>query len=403
MTPTPPTDTRHIGAFRRYQFLSFMMLGIVNALLVPFMQSRGMGKAQLGGIQAFTWLAAAFAPFLWGMASDSARDRRTPLLVAVLGAAIAFSTFYLCNTFVAFAAVMLLFAAFFRGITPMGIALTFAWAEPRGVDYSRIRLFGAAGYVVALVLLYVPLRGRTDLWPIFPAFLVFAVAAITGLYTLPPMKGSGRRRFDPGALRLLAQRDFLVCLLCVFVAQAAFASHYAFFSPYLRETVGVRLEYITFFWAFGSVLEIVMYLFTGRLLARFGTKWLLVLGMGGIAVRLGVYAAFPNVPAVFLIQGLHALSFAAVHAGTVTFVNYSAPEKWRSSAQTLWEGITFGFGSAAGSLAGGFLSYRWEYRRMFAVMSAVAACALITFAIFGRAARLTREEPKPEFPDPADE
>ena len=396
----------YTSAFRRYQFLAFMMMGVVNPLLTPYMQSRGMTKAEIGGIQAFTWLAAAMAPFLWGMASDSARDRRTPILVAILGATISFGAFWFCNTFVAFAATMLLFAAFFRGIVPMSTALTFAWAEPRRVDYSRIRLFGAAGYVVALLLLYVPLRGRTDLSPIFICFAAFGLAAVVGLGSLPKLGSTGRRRFDPGALTLFARRDFLICLICTFFAQAAFASHYAFFSPYLTGMLGVRPQYITLFWAFGSVFEVLMYLATGPLLRRFGTKWLLVLGMFGIAIRLGVYAAFPNIPAVFLVQGLHALTFAAVHASTVTFVNYAAPEKWRSSAQTLWEGITIGLGSAAGSLAGGYLAQVWDYRVLFAVMAAVAAASGVVFLIFGRAALQTRvPEPAPEAlpPDPSEE
>ncbi len=40
-----PTEKDYIWGFRRYQFLSFMMLGIVNPLLGPFFKSRGMDKA----------------------------------------------------------------------------------------------------------------------------------------------------------------------------------------------------------------------------------------------------------------------------------------------------------------------------------------------------------------------
>ncbi len=402
---TKTAERDYTNAFRRYQFLAFMMMGVVNPLLTPYMQSRGLSKAQVGGVQAFAWLAAAAAPFLWGMASDSARDRRTPLLAAILGATVSFGAFWFCGSFVAFAATMLLFAAFFRGIVPMSTALTFAWAEPRRVDYSRIRLFGAAGYVVALLILYVPLRARADLSPMFVCFAAFGLAAVVGLGAIPKLAGSGRRKFDWGALTLFTRRDFLVCLICTFFAQAAFASHYAFFSPYITDTLHVGRQYITLFWAFGSVIEVLMYLATGPLLRRFGTKWLLVIGMFGIAVRLGIYAAFPSVPVVFLAQGLHALTFAAVHASTVTFVNYSAPEKWRSGAQTLWEGITIGLGSAAGSLAGGYLAQAWDYRVLFAVMSLVAACSMIAFMIFGRAALQSREtEPAAAMPpDPSEE
>lgn len=403
MTSSLSDPRRHVWAFRRYQFLSFMTQGIVNPLLMPLLRSRGLNDEQIGWIQALHWTAAAAMPFVWGMASDSARDRRMPLLAATLGAAVSFCAFYTCSAFVAFAVTMLVFAAFFRGIVPMGIALTFAWAEPRGVDYSRIRIFGTIGYVASLLLIYLPLRGRTDLSPIFPGYLLFAGLAAWGLMALPRLEGTGRRKFDPGALKLFARRDFLICLICTFFAQGAMGTHYVFFSLYLQQDLSVAPAHLSLFWAFGSVLEVLMFLVTGPMVRRFGTKWLLVLGMLGIAVRLAVYAAFPSVPVIFLVQGLHALTFAAVHVSTVTFVNYRAPEKWRSSAQTIWEGVTIGLGTSAGALSGGFIAHAWGYRTLFAVMSAVAAAAMVAFALFGRAAEQTREARVPFAPDPAEE
>jgi PPP family 3-phenylpropionic acid transporter len=180
-------------------------------------------------------------------------------------------------------------------------------------------------------------------------------------------------------------------------------THYVFFSLYLQKELGVSNAYLSFFWAFGSVVETIMFLYTGRLVRRFGTKWFLVLGMFGIAFRLGVYAAFPNIPVIFLVQGLHALTFAAVHVSTVTFVNYAAPEKWRASAQTIWEGITIGLGTAAGAFAGGLIAHRYGYRTLYTVMSVVAAAAAVAFVLFGRPAAQSRaSEPVPA-PDPSEE
>ena len=383
-------DKDHVWGFRRYQFLSFMMLGIVNPLLTRFFQARGLDDAQIGWLLSTHWVVAAVLPLLWGMASDSSRDRRMPLLVAIVATSAAFSGFYLCHSFWSFLAAIVVFAALFRAIIPMGISLTFTWAESQGRDYSRIRLFGTAGYVVSLVLITFPLREH-GLEVVFPIFLVFAAAAVGGLLLLPKIPGSGRRKLDWSALKLLARPDFSLTLACTFLAQAAIACHYVFFAPYLYRKLSVDNAYIGLFYAFGSVLELLMLTQTGRLIKRFGTKWVLAAGMLGIAVRLAVYAAFPIVTVVFLIQGLHAFTFAAVHASTVTFVNYSAPPKWRSSAQTIFEGLTIGLGSAVGALVGGQIAHAWSYPVLFGCASAAAACACIVYAIFGRSVALVRE------------
>jgi PPP family 3-phenylpropionic acid transporter len=380
--------------FRQYLFLSFMMLGIVNALLVRFFQARGLDRDQIGAILALMGLTAAVVPPLWGMWSDSSRDRRTPIFVAVAGTACAFSAFLLCHSFVAFLLVGLLFSGIFRGIGPMGTGMVFAYAEARGRDYSRIRVFGTAGYVIALVLMYFPLRGR-DIETIFPCFIVFAALAAAGLLVVPRTQGTGRRKLDWGALRLLARRDFLVYVVCTFVAQASFATHYAFFTLYLRDDLKVSDAAIGFFWAFGSVLEVLMLLHAGKLINWWGTKWVLALGMLGIVTRLAIYAAAPVVWVVFLVQGLHALSFGAVHSSTVTFVNYAAPTKWRSSAQTIFEGVTIGLSSAVGALVGGLVSQAFGYRALFACAAGTAALALVAFVILGRSASLTRREEEP--------
>ncbi len=399
MSHTDQFDRDYTWGFRRYQFLSFMMLGIVNPLMAPFFESRGMNKAQVGWLVALFSLMALFVPPLWGMASDSSRDRRMPLLVVIVGTAATFCGFYFCRSLIPLLMMTLLFGSFFKAIIPMGIGLTFAYAEAQDRDYSRIRLFGTAGYVVALLLMWAPLhlwRDKIDV--IFPCFVIFAAAAAMGLMFLPKISGTGRRKLDWHALKLLARPHFAVTLGCAFLAQAAMGAHYSFFSQYMMNDLGVAKKHLVFFWAFGSVFEVVMLTQTGKLIRRFGTKWVLAAGMAGIALRLGIYATVPSVPVIFVVQGLHALTFGAVHTSTVTFVNYAAPIKWRASAQTLFEGVTIGLGMSFGALVGGQIAQAWSYPVLFGCASAAAALAMIVYAIFGRSVSLTRTANEQEEP-----
>lgn len=385
-------DRDHTWGFRRYQFLSFMMLAIVNPWLAPLYYARGMSDRQVGWLTALFSVMALLVPPVWGMMSDSSRDRRLPLLAAFIGAAVTFSGFYFCETFWTLVGMTVLFGATFKAIIPMGIGLTFAWAEPVGKDYSRIRLFGTAGYFIALVLMALPLWVFNDnMVVIFPCFVVFAAVAASGLLFLPKIAGTGHRKLDWHALKLLGRPAFAVTIACTFVAQAAMAAHYFYFSKFMMHDYGIARSHLTFFWAFGSVFEVVMLTQAGRLIRRFGTKPVLAVGMAGIALRLGVYALVPAWPIIFVVQGLHAFTFGAVHASSVTFVNYAAPSKWRASAQTLFEGITIGLGMAVGAWIAGEIAESWNYTTLFACASAAAALACIVYTVLGRATSLARK------------
>ncbi|KPJ55948.1 MAG: hypothetical protein AMS16_03320 [Planctomycetes bacterium DG_58] len=367
-----------------------MMLGVVNPLLPLFLKSRGLNKAQVGKTWALFSVMALVGPPVWGMISDASRDRRRPLLACVALAAVAFSGYYFCRSLLTLVLMTVVFGMIFKAVIPLGIGLTFAWAEPARKDYSRLRLFGTAGYVVSLVLMSIP-RRFFEIEAIFPCFVLFAAAAAVGLHSLPKIPGAGHRKIDWHALKLLGRPAFAVTVVCTFVAQASMAAHYTFFSQYAKADLQVGDGTLMFFWAFGSVFEVVMLTQAGRLIRRFGTKPVLAVGMAGIALRLGIYAALPFKPVVFLVQGLHAFTFGAVHASTVTFVNYAAPTKWRSSAQTIFEGVTIGLGMSFGALVGGQIAQAWSYPVLFGCASAAAALAMVVYAIFGRSVSLIRD------------
>ena len=72
-----PFDRDYIWGFRRYQFLSFMMLGIVNPLLPLFFKSRAMDKSEVGWLWALFSVMALAAPPVWSM--NAARRSRGAL------------------------------------------------------------------------------------------------------------------------------------------------------------------------------------------------------------------------------------------------------------------------------------------------------------------------------------
>ncbi|MBI1879401.1 MAG: MFS transporter, partial [Chloroflexi bacterium] len=101
--------------------------------------------------------------------------------------------------------------------------------------------------------------------------------------------------------------------------------------------------------------EAMVFLFSDRLLDRWGAYPMLMLALAALAVRLLAYAVTPNPWLILPAQLLHGLTFAAMWAAAVAYAHKIAPPGLGTTAQGLMSGVTFGAAAAARGLIGGLL------------------------------------------------
>jgi PPP family 3-phenylpropionic acid transporter len=124
-------------------------------------------------------------------------------------------------------------------------------------------------------------------------------------------------------------------------------------------------------WAIGVIAEVVLFALSSRLVGWFGAIGLILLGGLGGVVRWTAMAFDPPTAALPLLQGLHALSFAATHLGTMHYLAQAAPARRGATAQgdlVAVQGIVF---AAAMSLSGGLVGAYGS--RAYGAMAAAAA------------------------------
>jgi len=80
-----------------------------------------------------------------------------------------------------------------------------------------------------------------------------------------------------------------------------------------------------------------------------------------------------------LTQLLHGLSFGAFLVGGVTYINKLAPEGLNTTAQSIFNSVSFGLASIAGSLLGGYYYDNWGMPAMFQFFSLIAIIGLFVF------------------------
>jgi len=156
-------------------------------------------------------------------------------------------------------------------------------------------------------------------------------------------------------------------------------SYYHFFTLFLQRDLGVA--YAGVIWVIGPISEIPVLFFSTAIMRRIGVKRLFALGLAGVAVRLLAYGFVTSVWQVLPLQLLHALTFGAYHAASVTYISRVTPPQMKSTAQTLFAACTMGAGGLVGGAIGGRITGAFGFATLYLSFGVVALVALLLLLV----------------------
>jgi PPP family 3-phenylpropionic acid transporter len=211
-----------------------------------------------------------------------------------------------------------------------------------------------------------------------------AAAAFAGWFALKPDPAPPdaallgfRGRLGVG-FRLLMTRPFARIVLGAGLIQAGHGFYYGF-SVLVWSAQGLSATTIGLLWGFGVAIEVLFLASLAQIEKRASPEALLLIGGAGGLVRWSVLAAAPSGLLLWLAQGLHALSFAAVHVGALRLVMRSAPEEVVGLAQTIYAALAAGALLGLATLASGYLYDRFGAGG-YGAMAALAGLGLLIAA-----------------------
>lgn len=355
-----------------FYFFFFAVLGVLAPYWGPYLRHLGHSPEQIGGLIAILHATKLVAPNLWGWIADRSGRRMAVVRLATVAATVLFAGVLLGDGLLWLGLVMAAFSFFWHAALPQFEANTMRHLASEAHLYSRIRVWGSVGFIVAVMLLGdLTDRFGTGVVP-WAALALFAALAAMSLYSPQapsrPVDAAGGRFL--AALRHPAVLGFF---LACFLLKASHGPFYAFYSIYL-EDAGYRSLTIGALWTVGVLAEIGAFLVMHRWLPRFGPRLLMVLAMAAGVLRWLLVGAFPEQLGVQAgAQLLHALTFGVYHAVAISLVNryFVGPSQGRG--QALYSSLTFGAGVALGSLLSGYL---WEPLGAAATFYLAAAVAL---------------------------
>jgi PPP family 3-phenylpropionic acid transporter len=377
----------HPDAVRFVPF--FVGLNFLNSIHVVFftvwLASVGFDPHATGLLLAAMNLLRVFTGPLLGVAADAFHARRAFLIGLMTVAAICYAGYATVEGPVAIVVFSLIASAAFSAIAALIEGVSMSAATARGFDYGRVRLWGSAAFVVmnfaggAAVAAY-------GIDAFLPILIGSAVFAALGGFALPrdeqPEVRAGVHAIGREAWQLARQPLFVLMIGATGIAQASHTFYYGF-GTLNWQKLGYSADVIGGFWALGVIAEILVLMYSGRVVQRIGITNLMMLGAAAGVVRWTLLALSPPWWGVVLLQLLHAGTFCAVHLGTMHFILRATPAHLVGTAQSLYFAVSIGAFFSFGQYWSGAL-FAWGGSFGYLLMAGFSAVALALSYLLGR-------------------
>ncbi|MCE9651237.1 MAG: MFS transporter [Parvibaculum sp.] len=380
--PRPhPDAVRFVPFFIGLNFLNgihvvFFTAWLASVGFTPY--STGLLLASMGVLRVFT------GPVL-GVAADAFHARRLFLIVLMGVAGLCYVGYAAFSGPAFVVAFSLIASAAFSAIGALIEGVTLRAATMRGFDYGRVRLWGSLAFV-AMNFFGGAVVAAAGIESFLPILIGSAFFALCGGFVLPreelPAVRASARSVGRDALALARQPLFMLMTAATGIAQASHTFYYSF-GTLNWQSLHYDARLIGLLWALGVIAEIVLLMFSGRVVARIGAVNLMMLGAAAGIVRWTIVALSPPLWLLIPIQFLHAGTFCAVHLGSMHFILRATPPHLIGTAQSIYAAVTIGVFFSIGQYGSGVL-FGAHGSLGYLAMTGFSAVALLLSHLLGR-------------------
>lgn len=360
----------------------------------------GFTGGQVGLAYGTTAVGALLSPLIVGVIADRFfATQRILGFLHLLGAVLLYWVSML-KDFSNFYPVLLAYTVTYMAGHGLTNALTLNHSKNPAKEFPVVMVMASVGWIAAgLLVSALKLEDNAGMFR-----LAAGAALVMGLYsfTLPhtPPKGAGSPAslgsllgFD--AIKLLRNRSFATFMLCSFLICVPLSFYFSWMNAFMNE---LAIPNAAAKMTLGQVSDVIFLLLLPVLLPRLGAKGILMLGIGGWAVRFGLFSLFQQQPSALwmLFAGilLHGMCYDFIFVMGRMYVDRHAGPDIRAAAQGLHAIVTLGAGMFVGSWLSGVVAqlytegstHNWQ-----AIWMIPAIMGAVLVVIFGL---MFKENPK---------
>ncbi len=337
----------------RFYFIYYFFVGAFVPYWGLYLKSEQFSPADIGILMSLFQISRIFAPNFWGWLADHTGKRAQWIkLTAFLGLC-GFTAVFWAHGFFWLFFVMAALSLFTSSTLPLAESLTLAHLATTNGHYSRIRMWGSLGFIVAAVVLgfLIDFAGiQSLLW-----FLLIVQMALFALsFDLPDPSVAPHTHDDYSIWQLIRQPNVIALLIACALMVTAHGVLYNFYSIYLSDH-GYSKSVIGLLWALGVVCEIAIFMAMPKIMLRYSLKTILLVSLALAVLRFGMIGmAVDNVLLLLLAQTLHAATFGSFHAASVEVIARFFNGRHQAKGQAIYNSVAYGIGGTLGGVAGGY-------------------------------------------------
>lgn len=355
-----------------FYFFYFTLLGIMVPYLPLYLQHLGYGAVEIGTATAVLVATKIIAPNVWGWLADRAGTRMPIIRLGCLLAIVGFCCIYFQSNYTFLLLAIIGYSFFWNAVLAQFEAVTMDYlGEAKAARYSRIRLWGSLGFIVAVACCgWLFQRYSMSLFPPVVMVCLGFIFLVSFIIQDPPAQPKSLQTAGGNFWITLKNPLVLAFFFAVFCMVMSHGPYYSFFSVLMEEHHHSRST-IGLMWSAGVAAEVCLFWFMAKWLPAKGAKWWLVLCLLATTLRWCLVAAFPQYEwLMWASQLLHALSFAAFHAAAIDVVRRWYPHA-AGTAQAFYSAVGYGAGNAIGSWVSGHL---WDISHSLPFYLAAGCC-----------------------------
>ena len=360
-----------------FYFFYFAALGSFLPYWNLFLNENQFSAAQIGELSALLMATKIVSPNVWGAIADRTGKRLKIIRLTAFLTTFLFSGFLFKNGFLWFITITVGYSFFWNASLPQFEAATLFHLQHESHRYSRIRLWGSVGFIVAVLGV-----GRyLDFYSIrqLPVIVMALFACIwLAALCVPEVRPTLSEKQTVSVFQILKQPEIIAFFGVYLLLQAAHGPYYVFYSLYLKQ-LHYSSSLIGELWALGVMAEIVLFLFMKQLLQLFSLRHILLSSILLSIVRwLIIGFAANSLYGLAGAQLLHAATFGSAHIAAIHLIHRYFQQQHQGKGQALYASLSFGVGGMIGSL---FSGYYWEILGAPIIYSVAAACCFLAFIL----------------------
>lgn len=372
----------------RFYFIYYFFVGAFVPYWGLYLQSEKFTAADIGILMSLFQISRIFAPNFWGWLADHTGKRAQWIRLTALLGLCGFTAVFWAHGFFWLFFVMAALSLFTSSTLPLAESLTLAHLATTNGHYSRIRMWGSLGFIVAAVVLgfLIDISGIASLlW-----FLLAVQISLFALsYTLPEAKVAPHEHDHFSIWQVIKQPNVIALLVGCSLMVTAHGVLYNFYSIYLSEH-GYSKGTIGLLWSVGVICEIGIFMLMPRIMARFSLKAILLTSLLLAVIRFALIGT--SVDSLWMIvfaQTLHAATFGSFHAASVEVVTQFFKGRHQAKGQAIYNSVAYGVGGTIGGVAGG---YALQYLGGQQTFILAAGFPLLGLAVIGCGLKLSHKQ-----------